>query len=201
MSKVKPVPVSHHNLNRAFLFKDILDCSFVHLESAVRKSKLDQPYEGLYKVIKRLNDRNYVIKIRGKRKVVNVERLIPAHIAAGDLLNEDSSRAADSPVKGESFGDAREFFDPPVSVLRFGVETTINQHGGSVLEEYVPSFDNKIEILLERISRRTLIKSNDKVGSNVSESQTARNGFTIARNAKFVPDILKSREKKMMDLE
>lgn len=51
MYKVKPVPVSHHNSNRAFIFKDMANCSHVHLESTVRESKLDRPYKGSYKLI------------------------------------------------------------------------------------------------------------------------------------------------------
>ncbi|KAK2575246.1 hypothetical protein KPH14_012761 [Odynerus spinipes] len=98
MRGVRPSPTAHHNKARMFLQKNIYDCSHVHLRNDTIKPPLEPPYSGPYKVIKRLDDRRFVIDINGEHKTVAIERLKPAYVTKVENTVQPSS-LDDQPIE------------------------------------------------------------------------------------------------------
>ncbi|KAG7191211.1 hypothetical protein KM043_013186 [Ampulex compressa] len=74
MREVRPSPTAHHNKARMFLQRNFYNCSHVHLRNDPVKPPLEPPYSGLHKVIKRLDDRRFVIDVNREHKTVAIEK-------------------------------------------------------------------------------------------------------------------------------
>ena len=81
---VRSTPTAHHTKSRVFILKDLYNCSHVFKRVDSVRKPLEHPYTGPHEVIRRLNDRNFVIKIKGQEKAVSVDLLKPAFIAKSD---------------------------------------------------------------------------------------------------------------------
>ncbi|XP_050294321.1 uncharacterized protein LOC126747065 [Anthonomus grandis grandis] len=129
MRLVRPVPVTHHHKRRAFVFKNLYECSHIFLRNVVAKA-LERTYSGPYKVVKRLSDRVFDIDINGKTKSVSVELLKPAYLMSEDLIadtldsdpplttpsslagTQDSNGAGNSPVTSSSLAGTHDLDGP-----------------------------------------------------------------------------------------
>lgn len=81
MQSVRPVPTNHHCDNRAFIFKDLSTCSHVFRRVDTVRRPLEPPYADPYEVVRRVNDRVFIIRIGTEEKSVSADCLKPAHIA------------------------------------------------------------------------------------------------------------------------
>ena len=88
MRNVRPVHASHHCEPKVFVFKDLVSCSHVFLRVEGMKGSLVDPYTGPHAIIKRLNDRNFVIDIDGRHVNVGIKRLRPAYLPNPELAGE-----------------------------------------------------------------------------------------------------------------
>jgi len=104
MRRVGPKPTAHHIKQKAFVHKELEDCThvFVRVDRATRS--LEQPYEGPFPIIKRLTDFLYRINYKDRPTEINIDRLKPAFIERtreNQQLPEDNSLPEPSPVETE----------------------------------------------------------------------------------------------------
>lgn len=83
MRLIRPIPVAHHYKKRIFYFKDLYNCTHVHIRDMARKS-LERPYTGPYKVLEHPSDRVFKIEVKGVPRSVSVELLKPAYFIPDD---------------------------------------------------------------------------------------------------------------------
>lgn len=79
MGKLRATPPRQPTTRAIHLSTDLASCTHVFVRhDAVRRS-LQPPYDGPYKVLRR-GDKMFTIDRRGRREVVSVDRLKPAHM-------------------------------------------------------------------------------------------------------------------------
>lgn len=89
LQTLRPAEVNRHGNRKSFVFKDLATTSHVFVRRDGTKGLLQQPYEGPFPVVKRL-DKMFVVNVRGMEKCISVDRLKPAYIV------DDSSRNSDT---------------------------------------------------------------------------------------------------------
>ena len=83
--EIRPSPASRHiSENAPFFFKDLRTCSHVFKRVDSIRKPLQQPYTGPHKVVHRVNDRTYVIEIKGQKHSVSTDALKPAYLETAD---------------------------------------------------------------------------------------------------------------------
>lgn len=90
-SKLRPTPASRHCEKRVFVFKDLQSSSHVFVRHDMPRSILQCPYDGPFEVLSR-NDKTFVVRIRGKKTRVTVDRLKPAYLLASS--EDDGTEAS-----------------------------------------------------------------------------------------------------------
>jgi len=73
---------AYHRRNRPFVFRDLYICMHVFLRDDSDKRSLEQSYIGLHRVVKRISDRVFAIKVDGRRFNILVECLKPVYFTA-----------------------------------------------------------------------------------------------------------------------
>ncbi|XP_044597359.1 uncharacterized protein LOC123273938 [Cotesia glomerata] len=106
MREVKPAPAAHHCRRKTFYYKELSTCSHVFLRLDHVKRPLEQPYSGPHKVISRTDDRTFTIEVNGTQKVVNIERLKPAHLASADVFQDPDTTSQNVPNEKSSIQQA-----------------------------------------------------------------------------------------------
>ncbi|GBO18940.1 hypothetical protein AVEN_168181-1 [Araneus ventricosus] len=71
-----------HGSQRIYIPKDLETCSHVFLRRPPFKKTLQTPYEGPFKVVRRL-PKDFIILIKGQERLVAMDRLKPAFILNG----------------------------------------------------------------------------------------------------------------------
>lgn len=102
MRGLRPTPTAHHNKARMFIQKDIYNCSHVHLRNDAVKPPLERPYSGPHEVVKRLDDRRFIINVNGEEKTVSVDRLKSAYTTKKD--NDLATKAVERPMEDHHWG-------------------------------------------------------------------------------------------------
>ena len=87
MNELKPVQTSNHSSQSVFVHPELDKCTHVYLRVETAKQLCDQPYSGPYKVIKRL-EKKFEIDYKGEKKMVTIDRLIPAFQANEERRTE-----------------------------------------------------------------------------------------------------------------
>lgn len=64
-----PTPAAHHTKTKMFIQKSLYECSHVFL----RLDEVRPPYSGLHQVVKRIDDRRFIILINGKEATILVK--------------------------------------------------------------------------------------------------------------------------------
>ena len=77
---IRPVPASKHSQHHPFFFKDLRTCSHVFKRVDSIRKPLEPPYTGPHRVIRRVDDRSYIIEIDGEEKSVTTDQLKPAYL-------------------------------------------------------------------------------------------------------------------------
>lgn len=96
--ELQPIPASHRNKARPFIYKDLFSCSHVFLRRG-EPHGLDRPYEGPFKVVKRLSEAVFTIDKNGSLINVSIERLKPAFLenfTKVDRIEEEHGYSAPS---------------------------------------------------------------------------------------------------------
>lgn len=104
MRGLRPTPTAHHNRARPFVLKDMFTCSHVFLRCDGIRANLDPPYQGPYRVIKRIDDRVFILEIDGAEKRVSVDRLKPAYILKPDEENSSQTSPPSGILKQHQWG-------------------------------------------------------------------------------------------------
>ncbi|GBN47209.1 hypothetical protein AVEN_114221-1 [Araneus ventricosus] len=79
---VSPTFPLRHGPQRIYIPKDLETCSHVFLRRPPFKKTLQTPYEGPFKVVRRL-PKDFIILIKGQERIVAMDRLKPAFILNG----------------------------------------------------------------------------------------------------------------------
>lgn len=83
MRRVHSSSSAHHDKRKTFAHKTLYTCTHVFVRvDAVKNHYNTLRNDGSYKIVKRLSDRDFALLIKGKKVVVNVERLKPVFVEA-----------------------------------------------------------------------------------------------------------------------
>lgn len=74
--RIRPVPTSSHSTSSVFVHKELQNCSHVFVRHDAVRTPLQKPYDGPFLVIRRTN-KNFMLKIKNKEKMVSIDRLKP----------------------------------------------------------------------------------------------------------------------------
>lgn len=98
--KLKPVPASHHNKDKIFIFKELATSDYVFLRDDAPRSPLTPAYKGPYKVLEK-SDKVYKILVKDKPVTVSIDRLKPVHYLTSefDPSGQTTSQTSQAPVK------------------------------------------------------------------------------------------------------
>lgn len=80
MRNIRPQQTAHHNKPRIFIHKAMQTCTHVFVRVDSVKRLLDQPYEGPFFILERVNHFCYRLDIRGQPTAVSIDRLKPAFL-------------------------------------------------------------------------------------------------------------------------
>lgn len=86
----KPVPLSHHTIDRSFVPPKLATCSHVFVRNEAAQG-LNPRYNGPFKVVER-TDKTFLIRDRGSNKEVSIDRVRPAEL--GTYLDEEISTSS-----------------------------------------------------------------------------------------------------------
>lgn len=75
---LKPVPTSHHNKNKIFVYKNLSTSTHVFVRDDTLKGTFQPSYNGPFEVLKR-GEKTYKILCKGKDVTVSIDRLKPAY--------------------------------------------------------------------------------------------------------------------------
>ena len=96
---IRAVSASIHAKYRAFQHGHLDTCSHVFLRNDTVRKPLQPPYTGSHEVVRRVNDKVYVIKVYGVEKTVSTDGLKPAYLEAADELPRPT-QPSDEPLHG-----------------------------------------------------------------------------------------------------
>ncbi|XP_015118988.1 uncharacterized protein LOC107042455 [Diachasma alloeum] len=110
--KVRPSPTAHHITSRCFFLKDLYTSTHVFVRIDAVRKPLELPYSGPHRVVRRIDDRNFVIDLNGTEKSISVDRLKPAYVAKESASPPASPEEPSSPAAPEK--PSRPASPPPV---------------------------------------------------------------------------------------
>lgn len=108
---IKATPASRHISERTpFFFKDLRTCSHVFKRVDSIRTPLKPPYTGPHRIVRRVDERTYVIDINGQHSTVSTDALKPAHL---DVFDEPTQPQTSASVPEST--DQRDPVPPAVS--------------------------------------------------------------------------------------
>lgn len=93
--KLRPTSTSNHATATFYVPDNLLSCSHVFLRHDAVRAPLQRPYDGPFLVVRRSGN-NYLINIRGKEKMVNMDRLKPAFGLPNNKEESTTSNASNA---------------------------------------------------------------------------------------------------------
>ena len=81
MHKLRAVPVRKQPRRAVHISDDLSSCTHVFIRHDAVRKPLQHPYNGPFKVLKRA-DKQFTVDVKGRREVVSLDRLKPAHLEA-----------------------------------------------------------------------------------------------------------------------
>ncbi|XP_015112015.1 uncharacterized protein LOC107037784 [Diachasma alloeum] len=86
MRRARPTTAAHHTKARFFVLKDLYDGSHVFVRGDAVKKPFDPPYTGPHEIVRRVDDRVFIVKFNGLDKTISVDQLKTAFITKTDSL-------------------------------------------------------------------------------------------------------------------
>lgn len=80
---LKPKPIKHRDSRTIFVHPDLNSCSHVFLRNDMVRKPLQPPYNGPFKVLKRM-DKYFCIQLPERKLNVSIDRLKPAYFCSSD---------------------------------------------------------------------------------------------------------------------
>lgn len=119
--RIRSVPTSNHSTSSVFVPKQLQNCTHVFIRHDAVRTPLQKPYDGPFFVILR-TDKNFLLKIRDKEKMVSIDRLKPAFgIVDADtapVLTHTRTNVPDAPVTNTTFHAAASIPATPPARLQ-----------------------------------------------------------------------------------
>lgn len=84
MRKIRSVPPAFHGNTVSYIPKSLATAKFVFLRTDATRSPLENPYSGPHRVIAP-GSKTFLLEIKGKTKIVSIDRLKPAFNESNDL--------------------------------------------------------------------------------------------------------------------
>lgn len=88
MQSIVPKQPSSHSATRTFVSPELSKCNFVFVRHGQPIKKLDNPYNGPYKVLSR-SPKFFKLDINGKEIATSIDRLKPAYVIEDEDSNQD----------------------------------------------------------------------------------------------------------------
>ncbi|CAB0040858.1 unnamed protein product [Trichogramma brassicae] len=76
---------------------DLSTCEYVMRRLDTIKKPLDPPYSGPHRVVRRVDDRTYIVDINGSEKALSTDQLKPAYYETSDEASQTEERQAAQP--------------------------------------------------------------------------------------------------------
>ena len=108
MQQLQPTPPRRHSKHKAYISKDLAQCTHVFLRHDSVRKPLQPPYSGPYKVVQR-DVKTFTIEVNGQPKVVSLDRVKSAHV-------EDTSMIETIPVDDYFWSDTHPVTSPTPAV-------------------------------------------------------------------------------------
>ncbi|CAB0036245.1 unnamed protein product [Trichogramma brassicae] len=103
---IRPVPASRHVQHRPFVFKDLATSDYVFRRLDTILKPLEQPYTGPHRVIRRINERNFVVDVNGVAKTLSTDQLKPAYLDVADSGASQAHRSSQLPRSLHQHGES-----------------------------------------------------------------------------------------------
>lgn len=105
MRSMQPVQTTHHIKSKTYVHKELNKCSHVFIRQDHVIPPLTPPYTGPHKIIKRLDDRRYIMVIENEEKTISFDRLKPAFLPEDDIEtnNEEKNQAPAKKIRKVHF--------------------------------------------------------------------------------------------------
>lgn len=87
MQTLRPSCSTQHGEKHTFIFKDLATASHVFVRHDGSKAILQPPYDGPYRVVKKM-DKSFIVDVRGRETNISIDRLKPAYILSENLEDE-----------------------------------------------------------------------------------------------------------------
>lgn len=88
MKRIRPVTTAHHVKTKPFIFKELVDSTHVFVRVDRPRRPLDQPYEGPFPIIERVNNSVFRINFKDQAQDISIDRLKPAFLESTPLKPE-----------------------------------------------------------------------------------------------------------------
>lgn len=85
---LRPRPLSHKNSRTVFVHPDLKGCQKVFVRNDFVRKSLQPPYDGPYRVIKRL-DKGFVVQFPNRQSLISIDRLKPAYVLNSESTGTD----------------------------------------------------------------------------------------------------------------
>ncbi|CAB0031628.1 unnamed protein product [Trichogramma brassicae] len=119
---IRPVPASRHAQHHPFVFADLATCDYVFRRVDSIRKPLEQPYTGPHKVIRRINERTFVVDVNGVAKTLSTDQLKPAYL--------DNANPQPKPDQPTTTWSTQEQDDTQHSATQRLTSSVYNIHGG-----------------------------------------------------------------------
>jgi len=103
MRLVRATPTTHHTRTKAFIHKELENCTHVFVRVDKPRRPLNQPYEGPFPVIQRLNRSVYRINFKGQTQDINVDRLKPAFLEVIQPEPQGTPATSQASIESQQF--------------------------------------------------------------------------------------------------
>ena len=84
IASMKAVPAARHTQQKPFFHRDLRSCSHIFKRVDTIRRPLDPPYSGPHEVVRRIDDRSYVIVVNGVERTFSTDALKPAYVETAE---------------------------------------------------------------------------------------------------------------------
>ena len=112
MNDLQAIPTARQSSTTSYMDPRLNNCTHVFLRCDKVKRSLQPPYDGPFKVLKRV-DKTFIILLNGKEEVVSVDRLKAASVEKESTRRlEQTSNQKPKPATTENTGEPQKIVNP-----------------------------------------------------------------------------------------